>query len=110
MKMSQMYNNNGRECLYFRKYSDNDIQWWSFHELTRQDIIDEIYSFIYLNRDNPIYIKSDYCYIESSDLFRKRKDTILKLIIDNNNFDDFHFIILRFKKFRVVLFKKGYEV
>lgn len=109
MNNSILYNSNGKECLYFRKYSDNDIQWWSFHKLSKQDIIDEISCYITLN-DNPILVKSDYSYINKSDLFRKRKNTILKLIVDNNDFDNFHFIILKFRKFRVVLFKKGYEV
>lgn len=105
----QQYNSEGKECLYFRKINHKDIQWWSFHELSKDEIMGEITFHIYQNKYNPLAIRTDSSLIKKEDMFHKRKKEIIKLIESNKDLDDFHYIYIKFRDYSILLFKKGYE-
>lgn len=93
---------------YIVNKKEKFYQWWSFHQLSNDDIIEEIMNYIYLYSTciRHIYINGNVLYhflsFDTHYMRRNKIESIIRQYIYDNSFKE---CILTFDTFKVKLFK-----
>ena len=99
-----------RKCKYYRCMKNKKekwIQWWSFHDLSLEEIIKEISDILFIYRSDRldfIVANNDY-RMRLEDLKRKRTESIIKKIKEYYESHDFSIIHISFKNWYIELCK-----